>query len=96
MSKRGCKITVHHRKPKSLGGSNDRRNLSYLTETRHRAWTTLFGNATPEVIVQTINKELIDPDYELVLVKKGNGGDIPLSELEGNYYFDMHQRRKKE
>lgn len=96
MSKRGGKITIHHRCPKSLGGSNDRRNLSYITETRHRAWTCLFGNATPEVIVQTINKELIDPDYELVLVKKGNSGDIPLSELEENYYFNLYQRRKKE
>jgi len=94
MSRRKSKITVHHRRPVSLNGSNDKRNLSYITETRHRAWTTLFGNATPEVIVEIINKDFIDPDYALVLVKKGSGDDISLSALQENYYFNLYRRKK--
>ena len=62
--------SLHHRKPVSLGGTNDERNLSELSTSRHRAWHTCFQNWTPERIAQEISRRYIDPDYKMVAVKK--------------------------
>jgi hypothetical protein len=61
--------TKHHRKPKSLGGSNERDNISYVTQTEHRAWHKLFSNYTPYQIANIINIIWIDTEYTLVCVK---------------------------
>lgn len=61
--------STHHRKPRSLGGTNDRRNLSELPRSRHAAWHTLFQNWTPQMIAEEINERYLDPDYKLIAVK---------------------------
>jgi hypothetical protein len=34
----------HHRDPKSLGGSDDDRNISIVIKSEHKAWHNLFDN----------------------------------------------------
>lgn len=62
--------SVHHRKCRSNGGSNDERNKSLVTSVSHQAWHTLFGNSQPETIVQIINKTWLDPDWEVVVRRR--------------------------
>jgi len=69
--KRGQELTLHHRKPTSIGGSKrDRRNHSYVQHIKHCAWHTLFSNHTAETIIRIINEKYIDPDYEVVCRKR--------------------------
>jgi len=63
-------ITKHHRKPTSIGGSDQERNISFVEEQKHRAWHLLFSNMTAAEIAREINKTWLDPDYELKLFIK--------------------------
>ena len=60
----------HHRKPRSLGGPSEARNMAELPIEKHNAWHTLFWNLQPPVIAQIINRFYLDPDYEFVVVRK--------------------------
>lgn len=65
-------LTLHHRKPKSIGGARrDERNISMLPRIQHIAWHTLFGNNTAVVISKMINEKYLDPDYEFVCIRRG-------------------------
>lgn len=63
----------HHRKPKKLGGSGKATspNMIEVRIVQHRAWHTLFGIKTPKEIADTINQIWLDPDWEMVAIKKG-------------------------
>lgn len=63
-------LNTHHRKPRSIGGKSDKRNLSCVLVTQHRAWHTLFANCEPDVIARIITETWLDPDYEMVARKK--------------------------
>ena len=58
----------HHRLPKSLGGSNSNRNISFVTQTQHRGWHTLFSNHTAPTICGIINEKWLDPAYKFICV----------------------------
>ena len=62
----------HHRKPKKLGGSGKitSPNMAHVPIVKHRAWHTLFGTKTPQEIAETINATWLDPEWEMVAVKK--------------------------
>lgn len=62
--------STHHRKPTSLGGDSSDRNTAELPIAKHRAWHVLFYNFTPERIAREINDRYLDPDYEMVAVRK--------------------------
>lgn len=47
-----CNKTRHHRKPESLGGSGDIRNISYVTRTKHAAWHVLFDNSSATEVAE--------------------------------------------
>lgn len=64
------KRTTHHRKPKSIGGTNEERNISYVRDKEHQAYHLLFSNKTPYEISKILNDTWIDPDYELIVKKK--------------------------
>lgn len=64
-------LTLHHRKPTSIGGSrHGRHNHSKVTRIQHQAWHTLFSNHTAQTIAHIINEKWLDPDYTLVCVKR--------------------------
>lgn len=66
MSKRKpYRITKHHKKPKSIGGTNAVQNISHVPEAQHEAWHLLFSNMTVPTIVAILNEKWIDPDYEI-------------------------------
>ena len=60
----------HHRKPRSLGGGNDERNISKVNRDKHDAWHLLFKNHPPERIAIIINNVWIDPEYEFVVFRR--------------------------
>ena len=60
----------HHRKPRSLGGSNSDTNVSHVSVSRHRAWHTLFRNYTAHQIAKIINDTWLDPEWILRLERR--------------------------
>jgi hypothetical protein len=66
-----CQITLHHRKPTSIGGSkHNKKNHSKVTRIQHRAWHTLFSNFTAQTIAGIINEKWVDPAYKFVCVPR--------------------------
>jgi hypothetical protein len=63
-------LTTHHRKPRSIGGKSEPRNLSRLAGNKHSAWHLLFQNWTAEAIAEEINRLYLDPDYEFIAIRK--------------------------
>lgn len=64
------KLTLHHRKPTSIGGSrHNKRNHSMLPSKQHQAWHTLFSNLSAETICALINEKYLDPDFKFVCTK---------------------------
>ena len=61
----------HHRKPRSLGGSNCEGNLSLVKATKHDAWHRLFKNFDAVTICSIINDKWLDTDFEFICVPRG-------------------------
>lgn len=62
------KYSRHHRKPKSLGGTGEPRNIVWIPQRKHDAFHLLFGNKTPQQIADEITTFYLDPDFRLVAV----------------------------
>jgi len=62
--------TRHHRRPRSLGGGNEKTNISFVSQNKHRAWHTLFSNYSPYRIADIINDDWLDSDYMFIVVKR--------------------------
>ena len=60
----------HHRKPSSLGGGSDDRNMSHVSASKHQAWHSLFSNKNVHEIAAIINKDWLDPDYIFVVEER--------------------------
>ena len=65
------RYTTHHRKPRSIGGTSDPRNLVRISEKKHAAWHLLFRNLEPDEIAYQINRFYLDPDFEFVVRETG-------------------------
>lgn len=65
-----CQPTTHHRKPRSIGGNGEPRNISRIPAKKHEAWHLLFANFHPERIAEEINKHYLDPDYQVIVVRR--------------------------
>jgi hypothetical protein len=59
------RLSKHHLRPKSLGGTNDPDNISLVPSNRHNWWHALFENKSVEQIVEDINRHWIPRDYRL-------------------------------
>lgn len=75
----------HHRKPKKLGGSGKitSPNMIEVPVVQHRAWHTLFGIQTPADIAKTINATWLDPEWEMVAVRKVKTVDLGRKSEDG-------------
>jgi hypothetical protein len=69
MCKKKNQRDVHHRKPTSIGGTNEDRNLSSVRKSHHEHWHGIFGNKTAQQICDYINDVWLDPDYKFKLTK---------------------------
>lgn len=56
----------HHIKPKSRGGKNNLENIIGLDVVKHRAYHTLFGNQTPDEIVEELVNNYWNGQWEWV------------------------------
>lgn len=63
-------LTRHHRKPRSIGGTSEPRNIARLPVKKHAAWHILFRNLPAEQIAEEINRNYIDPDYQFVPMRR--------------------------
>jgi hypothetical protein len=63
-------LTRHHRKPRSLGGTAEKNNISRLPPKKHDAWHILFRDWPPERIAEEINATYLDPDYRFIAVRR--------------------------
>jgi hypothetical protein len=63
------RLTKHHRVPIARNGSDDSRNIAMVQNRIHVRYHALFGIMTPFEIAEMLN-EFIDPDYELVVIRK--------------------------
>jgi hypothetical protein len=64
------RLTVHHRRCRSNGGSDNPENISFVTEKKHQAWHLLFSNKTPQQIVDELNKTWLPLDKQVMLTTK--------------------------
>lgn len=53
-------LDEHHRRPRSLGGSNDPSNISFVKQPEHRLWHAMFGNMNIFQITERINKIILN------------------------------------
>lgn len=60
----------HHRKPRSLGGSEADFNISVVDERQHKAWHLLFKNMTPQQIADKINGIYLDTEFKFIVVRR--------------------------
>jgi hypothetical protein len=61
-------LTRHHRRPRSIGGTNTPSNISMVPRHQHEAWHELFQNWDVHRIAKFINDRYLDSEYELVPV----------------------------
>ena len=67
--RRRVRLNKHHRLPRSRGGGNGR-NVIKVDEELHRAYHRLFGNRTAPEIAELLSKVWIDPDYEMIAIRR--------------------------
>ncbi len=65
----------HHRRPRSLDGTDSPSNISFVQLTPHQHWHTLFGNMNAFQICDTINS-FYKPDSVTVVCKFINGSEV--------------------
>lgn len=68
----------HHRRPRSLDGSQKPSNVSYVPVRLHRYWHTLFGNMNAFQICNKINTRF-KPEGVTVICKFINGSEVTLT-----------------
>ncbi len=66
----------HHRRPRSLGGSDSPKNVSYVTPPLHESWHTLFGNMNIYQICNYLNSIHYKPENLYVVCEFINGDRI--------------------
>lgn len=64
------KLTKHHRRCKSRGGTCTIQNISYVPQKLHEKYHDLFCNFSPTKIAHILNEHWIDPDYTMIAVHK--------------------------
>lgn len=89
----------HHRRPTSIGGTDDPVNISRVSIGKHVAWHLLFKNNVPLEIAKIINTIWLDPDYTIV-VANTESVEKPRQENSYSIYFlektREHRRLKQE
>lgn len=65
------RFSTHHRKCRSNGGLTTEANCVRVDALKHECWHALFENHCAEKIAEIINLVWLDPEWELVAIKKG-------------------------
>ncbi len=80
LKKKGGKLRIerHHRRPRSLEGSDEPANVSNVLPKLHRAWHVMFGNMNAEQTANTINSSSKKPKGDTVICVFINGKEVTL------------------
>lgn len=62
-------IHRHHRRPRSIGGTNAGNNISLVHRDEHMAWHRLFKNFSAQAIAEIISSTWLDPKYKMLSVR---------------------------
>ena len=76
MTKNLISAEEHHRRPRSIGGTNLPGNTVYVVAKKHRAWHILFGNMNALQICRSLNKNPYKPEGKKIVCKFINGVEI--------------------
>jgi hypothetical protein len=68
----------HHRRSRSLGGSDSLSNISYVPRGLHRDWHTLHGNLNAKQISQKFNASPRKPKGVTVICRFINGDEVTM------------------
>lgn len=85
-------VGEHHRRPTSLGGTNNPSNIYNIHPILHNAWHTLFGNMNAYQICNAINCSSCRPKGKTVTCKFINGKPVQLC---GEYESKKLTKRTK-
>jgi len=66
----------HHRRPRSIGGSSNPANVSYVKEELHRAWHVLVGNMNAYQIASFFDYSQYKPENMKVVCEFINGSQV--------------------
>lgn len=66
----------HHRRPRSLGGTENRANVSYVISRDYKNWHTLLGNMNAYQICNQLNKCTYKPPALKITCKFINGVEV--------------------
>lgn len=79
----------HHRRPRSIGGTENPANVSYVKSKYHKCWHVLFGNMNAFQISDYINQVKYKPENLRVVCKFINGTQV--KEYGKNNSKNMHK-----
>lgn len=68
----------HHRRPRSIGGTESLANISYVSARLHRHWHVLFGNMNAEQVCNHINQSPWKPEGITVVCRFINGTEVTM------------------
>lgn len=66
----------HHRRPRSLEGSNAPANISYIEKRKHDAWHILVGNMNVYQIAEYFNETPYKPENIKIRCELINGSEV--------------------
>jgi hypothetical protein len=81
----------HHRRSKSIGGTDDPANISYVPPRLHKHWHTLFGNMNAFQIRDELNEWCAPPRKKVIC--KYIGG--PKVTQKGGHQTKKKSKREK-
>lgn len=88
----------HHRRARSLGGSNDTDNIALVDGNLHQAYHLLFGPGDPSLVVALLNHQYGPPDVMFYWVPRSPRGlrqiCQELNRLSKNSRYEIVMRRK--
>lgn len=81
----------HHRRPRSIGGTDASANISNVDPDKHKAWHTLYGNMNAFQIRDSINEEDA-PEKVKVICRFINGSKV--TEKGGQHSKNKNKRKR--
>lgn len=66
----------HHRRPRSIGGTSNPANISYVKEKNHKDWHTIVGNTNAFQTCNILNKLSYVPENVMLVCKFINGSEV--------------------
>lgn len=76
MAKNRVMTEDHHRRARSIGGTDHPANKSFVKNKDHKYWHTLFGNMNVFQICDHINQMEYKPENIIIICKFINGTEV--------------------